>query len=112
MADLIQINNERKCHNMSFIEIAAKAVPILTFVGGVIGAAVKVGKEYSKIRNAQKCQLRADMLRTYYHNKNRKKIRQYEKQNFIYSYEAYKALKGNSFIDDVHDDVMSWEMET
>lgn len=97
---------------MSLLEIAAKAVPVLTFVGGVIGVAVKVWKEYQKIRDAQKCQLRADMLRIYYHNKDRKKIRQYEKQNFVYSYEAYKALKGNSFIDDVHNDVMSWEMES
>lgn len=97
---------------MSFLEIAAKAVPVLTFVGGMIGVAAKVWKEYKKIRDAQKCQLRADMLRIYYHNKDRKKIRQYEKQNFVYSYEAYKALKGNSFIDDVHNDVMSWEMES
>lgn len=97
---------------MDFLEIASKAIPALTFLGGVIGVGIKVWKEYSKIREAQKCHLRADMLRTYYHNKDRKKIRQYEKQNFVYSYEAYKALKGNSFIDDVHDDVMSWEMET
>lgn len=97
---------------MSFLEIAAKALPVLTFLGGVVGAAIKVGREYHKIRNAQKCQLRADMLRTYYRNKDRKKIRQYEKQNFVYSYEAYKALYGNSFIDDVYKDVMSWEMET
>ena len=97
---------------MIFLEIAAKVIPVLTFIGGLICIAVKVRKEYRKITDAQKCQLRADMLRTYYHNKDRKKIRQYEKQNFIYCYEAYKALKGNSFIDDVHDDVMSWEMES
>lgn len=97
---------------MEFLEIAPKVITVLTFLGGVIGVGVKVWKEYKKIREAQKCHLRADMLKTYYHNKDRKKIRQYEKQNFVYSYEAYKALKGNSFIDDVHDDVMSWEMET
>lgn len=97
---------------MEFLELAAKAVPVLTFLGGVIGAGIKVWKEYTKIRDAAKCHLRADMLQTYYRNKDRKTIRQYEKQNFVYSYEAYKALKGNSFIDDVHDDVMSWEMET
>lgn len=97
---------------MEYLEIAAKAVPVLTFMGGVIGAGIKVWKEYKKIREAQKCHLRADMLRTYYHNKDRKTIRQYEKQNFVYSYKAYKALGGNSFIDDVNKKVMSWEMET
>lgn len=97
---------------MNYLEIAAKVTPILSLLGGAIGLIVKSWKEYSKIREAQKCQLRAEMLRTYYHNKSQKRIRQYEKQNFVYSYEAYKALKGNSFIDDVYDAVMSWEMDS
>lgn len=59
-----------------------------------------------------KCLLRSEMLRTYYHNKNDKKIRQYELENFIYLYKAYKALKGNSFIDKIHKEVMTWEVET
>lgn len=97
---------------MEFLTIASKAIPVITFLGGVVGFGIKVWKEYKKIREAMKCDLRADMLRTYYRNKDRKKIRQYEKQNFVYSYEAYKALKGNSFIDDVHNEVATWEMET
>jgi hypothetical protein len=59
-----------------------------------------------------KCLLRSEMLRTYYHNKNDKKIRQYELENFIMLYKAYKALKGNSFIDKIHKEVMTWEVET
>lgn len=97
---------------MNALEFAAKIAPVLTLLVGAFGVIAKVWKEYRKIRDAQKCHLRADMLRTYYRNKDRKCIRQYEKQNFVYSYEAYKALKGNSFIDDVHDEVMSWEMES
>lgn len=97
---------------MNALEVIAKAVPALTLIGGVLGVLAKAWREYKKIREAQKCQLRAEMLRTYYRNKGQKRIRQYEKQNFVYSYEAYKALKGNSFIDDVHDEVMSWEMDS
>lgn len=59
-----------------------------------------------------KCLLRSEMLRTYYHNKDDKKIRQYEFENFIMLHKAYKALKGNSFIDKIHKEVMSWEVET
>lgn len=72
---------------MSFLETAAKIAPVLTLLGGVFGMIAKICKEYKKIRDAQKCQLRADMLRTYYRNKERKCIRQYEKQNFVYCYE-------------------------
>ena len=59
-----------------------------------------------------KCLLRSEMLRTYYNNKNEKKIRQYELENFIMLYKAYKALKGNSFIDKIYKEVMSWEVLT
>lgn len=59
-----------------------------------------------------KCLLRSEMLRTYYHNKDREKIRQFELENFIALYKAYKALKGNSFIDKIYKEVMSWEVIT
>ena len=59
-----------------------------------------------------KCLLRDAMLRTYYHNKERRKIRQYELENFILLYKAYKALRGNSFIDKIHKEVMEWEVIT
>jgi hypothetical protein len=50
------------------------------------------------------------MLRIYYHNKDKGAIRQYELENFVMLYEAYKALKGNSFIDKIYEEVMSWEV--
>lgn len=59
-----------------------------------------------------KCLLRSEMLRTYYHNKERKIIRQFELENFIALYKAYKALRGNSFIDKIYKEVMSWEVIT
>ena len=64
------------------------------------------------IREGQKCQLRADMLRTYYRHHDADKIRQYEKENFLYEYKAYKAFGGNSFIDDICKEVRTWEVET
>lgn len=64
------------------------------------------------IREGQRCLLRADMLRTYYKNQNADQIRQYEKENFIYEYKAYKALGGNSFIDDIYNEIRQWEVVT
>ena len=57
-----------------------------------------------------KCQLRSDMLRTYYKHRETHKIRQYELENFISCYEAYRALGGNSFMKDVYETVMEWEI--
>ena len=56
--------------------------------------------------------MRSQMLHTYYRHKDTKQIRQYEMQNFLALYEAYKAMKGNSFIDEIHEDVTSWEIIT
>ena len=65
-----------------------------------------------KIKKGQLCQLRSDMLQIYYHNKDDKTIRQYEYENFVLMYEAYKALKGNSFIEKIYKEVQSWEIVT
>ncbi len=62
--------------------------------------------------NGMKCLLRSEMLRIYYHNKDSDKIRQYEYENFVYLYKAYKALKGNSFIEKIYKEVQSWEVIT
>ena len=63
-----------------------------------------------KIANGTKCQLRSEMLRIYYHHLETKTIRQYEYENFVLLYEAYKALKGNSFIDKIYSEVKTWEI--
>jgi hypothetical protein len=75
----------------------------------LLGVIIPVIVMIIKIINGQKCQLRSEMLQIYYNNRESKKIRQYEKENFLLLYEAYKALKGNSFIDTIHDEVVTWE---
>lgn len=62
--------------------------------------------------NGMKCLLRAQMLQIYYHNREKKTIRQYEYENFLALYAAYKALKGNSFIDKIKKEVDEWEVVT
>ena len=64
------------------------------------------------LREAEKCMLRADMLRIYYKHSDEHTIRQYEKENFLLEYKAYKQLKGNSFIDDVAKTVREWDVTT
>ena len=59
-----------------------------------------------------KCLLRSEMLRTYYHHREDKQVRQFEYENFILAYKAYKAMKGNSFIDHIKSEVDEWEIVT
>lgn len=88
--------------------IATLVGEIAVLVGVITPVIISIGK----ISNGTKCQLRSEMLRIYYHNKGDKKIRQYEYENFVFLYEAYKALKGNSFIDKIYAEVKKWEIIT
>jgi len=63
-------------------------------------------------REGRRCLLRSDMLHIYYKNKESEQIRQYEKENFLFEYKAYKALGGNSFIDDIYEDLRHWDVVT
>ena len=74
-------------------------------IGVLVGVIVPVIMSIRKISTGTKCQLRSEMLRIYYRNIESGKIRQYEYENFVMLYEAYKALKGNSFIDKIYEDV-------
>ena len=81
----------------------------ITVLAGVVIPAIAF---IMKVAEGQKCQLRSEMLRTYYRNRESGKIRQFEYENFVMLYEAYKALKGNSFIDKIYEEVHSWEIIT
>lgn len=91
------------------------AVTIIALVGEIaalVGAIVPLIISILKISRGTRCQLRSEMLRIYYHHHETKQIRQYEYENFVMLYEAYKALKGNSFIDKIYGEVKTWEITT
>ena len=85
-------------------------ITLLGEIGAVLGILIPIILSIGKISNGTKCQLRSEMLRIYYHHRESKELRQYEYENFIMLYEAYKALKGNSFIDKIYDEIKSWEV--
>ena len=85
-------------------------VALIGEISVLVGVITPVLVLIIKIVNGQKCQLRSEMLQIYYHNRDDKRIRQYEYENFVLLYEAYKALKGNSFIDKIYSEVKKWEV--
>ena len=92
----------------------------ITLIVGILGLVAEVvafikivsnmTDRINKIATGTKCHLRSEMLRIYYHHRTEGTIRQYEYENFVMSYEAYKALKGNSFIDKIYNEVQTWEV--
>lgn len=93
---------------MSATEIITLVSAAVTLIGLVTSFVVTI----SKVMDGQRCLLRSEMLRIYYHNKDRGEIRQYEYENFVLLYEAYKKLKGNSFIDKIYREVQKLKVIT
>lgn len=91
---------------MNDVTIVALIAELVAFISTITPVIASI----RKISNGTKCQLRNDMLRIYYNNQETKTIRQYEYENFVMLYEAYKALKGNSFIDKIYSEVKTWEI--
>lgn len=85
---------------------------LIAEIGVLLGMVIPVIVNVRKIKNGVKCQLRSEMLVIYYHNREKRVIRQYEYENFVMLYEAYKALKGNSFIDKIYKEVQEWDIVT
>lgn len=93
---------------MNYILIIAEIISAVSIIIGTVSA---FWVWIKRLVEGQKCQLRSDMLRIYYKNKDDKTLRQYELENFILMYKAYKSLKGNSFIDIIYKEIKEWNIE-
>ena len=62
------------------------------------------------MREGQRCLLRSEILGLYYRNHGQKQLREFEYRNLEHCYKAYKALKGNSFIEHIHAEMQEWEI--
>lgn len=85
-------------------------ITIVSEIIALIGALTPMIVWVRKLADGTRCQLRSEMLRIYYRNREKQTIHQYEYENFVFLYDAYKALKGNSFIDKIYKELQSWEI--
>ena len=63
-----------------------------------------------EIREGQRCLLRSEIVKIYYRHNEDRQLREYEYRNLVQCYEAYKALKGNSFIDHIYAEMQEWKI--
>ena len=101
---------------MELLETIMRIASAITSISAALIVIIRPLREkllgIKKIEEGQKCLLRAEMLSVYYRHRDTKIIRQYEYENFLYMYSAYKALGGNSFIDKIKSEIDTWEVIT
>ena len=83
---------------MEILDFLKEYWVIITFFIGEIGV---VWAFIQSIKKGIKCTLRNDILDIYDRCKDKQEITRYQLQSIKYSYEVYKKLKGNSFVDDI-----------
>lgn len=92
---------------MEIINFIKEYWVLITFFVGEIGALFLFAKY---IIDAIKCLLRNDILNIYDRCKDEKKITRYQLQSVHLSYAIYKKLKGNSFIDEIMEEIKEFEI--
>jgi hypothetical protein len=92
---------------MEILQFLKEYWVLISFFVGEIGALLVFAKVVLKIL---KCSLRNDMLDIWDKCKDIKKITKYQLQSFLYSYDLYKKLKGNSFIDEIKERIERFEV--
>lgn len=92
---------------MEIINFIKEYWVLITFFVGEITALFIFAKYFI---DAVKCLLRNDILNIYDRCKFDKKITRYQLQSVHLSYEIYKKLKGNSFIDEIMEEIKGFEI--
>jgi len=79
---------------------------------GFIAVLIAFWKKLKKIGEGQQCQLRSDITGIYYKHCDEETptLREFERKNLDSLTEAYKALGGNNYIDDLYNQMRHWKV--
>ena len=92
---------------IKILDLVSKYWALILFFGGFL---VTMGRYQLAQTRAIKCSLRNDILEIWDRCKTNKQITKYQLQAIELSYTEYKKLKGNSFVDDIHERVKKFEI--
>jgi hypothetical protein len=83
-----------------------------TTIVGFIGALIAFWSKIKDVAEGQQCQLRNDITAIYYRHcdETNPSLREYERKNLDSIYAAYKALRGNHYIDDLYEQMRHWRV--
>ena len=92
---------------MEIIEFMKEYWVLITFFIAEIGALYVF---IQAIKKGIKCCLRNDILDIFDRCKDKKEITRYQLQSIKFSYDVYKKLKGNSFVEDIIERVNTYKI--
>lgn len=84
----------------------------LSTIGGAILVMWRAVKKISAIAEGQKCLLRSKIMDIYYKHCDDEEptLREYERKNLDSLYQAYAGLHGNTFVEDIYQEMRHWRV--
>ncbi len=92
---------------MEILDFLKEYWVLITFFFGEVGILWGFAQN---INESTKCTLRNDILDIYDRCKDQKKITHYQLQSMMDSYDRYKSLKGNSFVNEIIERVQEFDL--
>lgn len=92
---------------IKILDFVSKYWTLILFFGGFL---ITLGKYQLAQTRAIKCSLRNDILDIWDKCIADKKITKYQLEAIELSYTEYKKLKGNSFVDEIHKRIQTFEI--
>lgn len=88
-------------------------VTAITVTGAIVTTIVTSHQTRKDIKNVSVAQLdlmRNEITKVYYKRQNVKELYQYERESLDKLYEGYHAGGGNSFIEDIYNEMRHWKV--
>lgn len=93
---------------------------IISIIGGLVSIVTciianrtskKIDVNHAEMNKALLSMMRNDIKDIYYRNKDDKKLKEYERQSLDYLASGYAEMGGNSFVEDIYNEMRKWEVE-
>lgn len=97
---------------MELLGTIAKVAGYIVAIGGLYALIEKRLKPISAIADGQRSLLRGQILNIYYKHCDEAEpcLHEYERKTLDDAYNAYEALKGNSFVKDIYSTMREWKI--
>jgi hypothetical protein len=80
-------------------------------IGQKLSQVDNLAQQYVSLEISAKDVLREKIVCMYENNKDARKLRYFEKRALEQYYKDYKKMGGNSYIDTIHERMLTWEVE-
>lgn len=84
---------------------------VIKEVGGQLNQVTNLSSQYRSLEISAKDVLREKIVCLYENNKDRKKLRFFERHALEQYYKDYKAMHGNTYIETLYERMKTWETE-